>query len=99
MEERAGGEESSACKGETAQGEEMTRFDWVTARAECSIAAIFEQLKLQLQQDVDTRQALSRGSHAFRLILSGDMASVVLETREGWHQSVIFRLRESAIEV
>jgi|ERR1035441_230911 hypothetical protein len=78
-------------------------FDWVKARSECSLAVIFERLKVQLQQDVETRQSL-RGpgpfyEYGFKLVIEGRSVAVVLEGARALHDSVLFRLTETAIEI
>jgi hypothetical protein len=45
-------------------------FDWVTARADCSISSVFENLKTQVEQDVETMNGLRPPSmnYAFKLV-------------------------------
>jgi hypothetical protein len=84
----------------------MSEFDWVKARSECSIGVIFEQLKRDLQSDVDKNQALRPEPaglpcfYGFRLAIAntGRAAAVIVEGT-GIHDSVTFRLTDTAIEV
>jgi len=79
----------------------MSEFDWVNARAECSIGLIFEQLKTQVQKDIDARQALSKGPpfyYAFRFKVENDTIIAMIEGHR-LHESVTFRLSGNAIEI
>ena len=78
----------------------MPDFDWVTEYARCSIGALFEKLKLQLQEDVDKRQELrgSGPSYKFVLLHNSEKATVLIEGNNV-HESVVFRLSGRAIEV
>lgn len=80
----------------------MAEFDWVTARAECSLVVTFEKLKLQLRDDVDKREAILRAgpeaNYGFKLVLDRKGAAVVMEGNQ-IHDSVLFRLTDKAIEV
>jgi hypothetical protein len=37
---------------------ETSKFDWVTARSSCSLPNVFKELRLQVKEDVKTRNAL-----------------------------------------
>jgi hypothetical protein len=79
----------------------MGEFEWVKARAECSIGLIFEQLKTQVQEDVDARQALREGPpyhYAFKFKVENDTIIALLEGHR-LHESVTLRLSENTIEV
>lgn len=39
--------------------EEMRDFDWVKGRASCSLETVFEKLKLDVESDIKTRNALN----------------------------------------
>jgi hypothetical protein len=85
----------------------MTDFDWVTARAKCSLAAMFEQLRLWVQDDIEKRQAL-RGkdsidgegySHGFHVSNARNSFSVTLAGQSPEKRTVTFTLEENAIAV
>ncbi|MGB2604357.1 MAG: hypothetical protein WBC78_12235 [Candidatus Sulfotelmatobacter sp.] len=80
----------------------MDDFNWVKMRAECSLPAVFERLKAQLQQDVDERKTLlERGPephYGLKLVINGKNAAVVLDGN-GSQDSVLFRLADTAIEI
>ncbi len=76
-------------------------FDWVNARANCSIGLLFEQLKTQVEKDMDTRQALCKGPpyyYAFRFKVENNTIIALIEGHR-LHESVTFRLSGNAIEV
>jgi hypothetical protein len=81
----------------------MAEFDWVTARSDCSLGAIFEKLRVQVGEDVKKRQAL-RGQGAqyygFTLLEEPKSVGVMLEhMHDDLHRIVRFRLAKNAIEV
>ncbi len=76
------------------------KFDWVTARSQCSLPNVFKALRIQIEEDVKTRNALrpNNSPYEFSLAENGDDFTVVLETREV-HRVVVFSLGEHAILV
>lgn len=79
----------------------MSEFDWVNACANCSIGLLFEQLKAQVEKDIDARQALSKGPpyyYGFRFKVENDTIIALIEGQR-LHRSVTFRLSGNAIEV
>jgi hypothetical protein len=76
-------------------------FDWVTARAACSLARVFEKLKLQIQDDIKARNALRPpGAHyAFSVVEGGSKAFSVLVEGKNVHVSVRFDLDDEKISV
>jgi hypothetical protein len=63
-------------------------WDWVTARAQCSVRAFFERLALGAQQNVATRMALLAGQPlqpraVVRSELLGTVCSVFTESTKG----------------
>src|SRR5216683_3617796 len=78
----------------------MPEFDWVSARSACSLVAIFEQLKMQLQEDVAKRQSLREeiAHYGFRIVGKDKRLAVVVEG-SGIYDSVLFILTDSGIEV
>jgi hypothetical protein len=83
----------------------MNNFDWVTARSECSIVALFESLKAQLQEDVERRNGMYRGrppfqQFGFQVLVNNTQVSVIVDGQiPNIYDSVIFELTKSAIEV
>ena len=74
--------------------------DWVTARSLCSLPNVFKQLRLQVEEDVKTRNALrpDNSPYEFKVTEDGDEFTVLLEAGEV-RRSVIFSLAEHAILV
>jgi hypothetical protein len=79
----------------------MAEFDWVTARNECSLVAIFEKLKLQLLEDVERRKSQlgDRAYYGFKVITAGNDRVAVVVEGNSIHSSVSFFLVNGAIEV
>jgi hypothetical protein len=59
----------------------MESFDWVTARSECTLVGVFEKLRMQVNQDVDIRNAQLPAQHhySFRFDSHGTMFTVSVE--------------------
>jgi hypothetical protein len=78
----------------------MAAFDWVTALDECSPAKVFEMLRLQVEEDVKTRNRLmsehGRASHEFATSANGGKFSVFIN-RTNDHRSVMFKLTDKGI--
>jgi hypothetical protein len=74
--------------------------DWVTARSLCSLPNVFKELRLQVEEDVKTRNALrpENSPYEFSVTENGGDFTVFLEA-EDVRRSVIFTLAEHAIEV
>jgi hypothetical protein len=80
------------------------QFDWVTERSLCSLARVFERLGLEIQQDVDTRNAMRPAipqfgfEYAFEMV--GDEKSFTVHLHAyKVHKSVAFTLADGHIEV
>jgi hypothetical protein len=76
-------------------------FDWVKARADCSIFSMFEKLKLQVQQDIVRRQSLEPkegGGYLFRFTEDATGATATAE-RGTVRDKVSFHLTENVIEI
>jgi hypothetical protein len=74
-------------------------FDWVTARANCSLPEVFEKLKQQINNDVTTRNSLRpAGAHyVFRFVEGASNSfSVVVEGAQ-IHDTVRFTLNADRI--
>jgi hypothetical protein len=81
----------------------MTDFDWVKARAECSIAEVFEQLKSEVEADVTAREKLrpkneAHQHYAFKFTVTGRTFSVFIESNK-IHRSASFTLRDNRISI
>jgi hypothetical protein len=79
---------------------DTSKFDWVTARSLCALPKLFKALRLQVEEDVKTRNALrpSNSPYEFSLAENGDDFRVVLKAKDV-HRSVVFTLAEHAILV
>jgi hypothetical protein len=79
---------------------DMSRFDWVTARSSCSLPKVFKELRLQVEEDVKTRNALrpDNSPYEFSVAENGPGFMVILEAKD-IHRSVTFSLAEHAISV
>jgi hypothetical protein len=76
------------------------KFDWVTQRSRCSFPNVFKELRLQVEDDVRTRNALrpDNSPYEFSVAENGDDFTVRLEAGD-FHKSVMFSLAEHAIVV
>ena len=79
---------------------DVSKFDWVTERSSCSLPKVFKELRLQVEADVKTRNALRPNNSPYELSVAenGDDFTVLLEAKDA-HRSVIFSLAEHAIVV
>jgi hypothetical protein len=75
-------------------------FDWVTERSQCSLPKVFYNLRIQVEEDVKTRNALRPENSPYEFSVSEDIDEfrVVLQAGEV-RESVIFSLAEQAILV
>jgi hypothetical protein len=75
-------------------------MDWVTKRFQCSLPMVFKDLRLQVEEDVKTRNALrpNNSPYEFSVTANGDDFTVVLQAGDV-HKSVIFTLAEHALLV
>jgi hypothetical protein len=76
------------------------KLDWVTKRSLCSLPNVFKELRLQVEEDVKTRNALrpDNSPYGFSVAASGDDFTVLLMAND-IHRSVIFSLAEHALFV
>jgi hypothetical protein len=76
------------------------KFDWVTERFSCSLPNIFRTLRLQVEEDVKTRDSLrpNNSPYEFSVVENGDEFTVLLAASDV-HRSVTFSLAEHAILV
>jgi hypothetical protein len=83
------------------QGEkEKPKFDWVTQRYSCSLPNVFKELRLQIEQDLKTRNGLRPNNAPYEFSLSDNDAGfkVSLKAKE-LEMSVTFSFAEHAILV
>jgi hypothetical protein len=79
---------------------DTSKFDWVTGRSSCTLPKLFKALRLEVEEDVKTRNALRPDNSPYKFSVSdnsGDF-TVLLEANEV-RRSVIFSLAEHAILV
>jgi hypothetical protein len=78
-----------------------TDFNWVGARASCLLVGVFEQLKLDVEKDIQVRNSqIPAGKEIrFRLLLNGDNFFVLVAGWDIGNHSVKFVLTDSAIIV
>ena len=76
------------------------KVDWVTKRSLCSLPNVFKELRLQVEEDVKTRNALrpNNSPYEFSVEANGDNFAVLLKAKDV-HRSVIFSLAEHALLV
>ena len=76
-------------------------LDWVSARAECSIAQMFKSLELGVHEDVERRSALLKleDQVTFRVVSRKNRFSVVCESNEYEPRSVDFSCNGKEIVV
>jgi hypothetical protein len=78
----------------------VSKFDWIAERSSCTLPKIFKTLRIQVEEDVKTRNAQRPKDSLYEFHLKEDVGefTVLLES-EVVHQSVIFKLAEHAILV
>lgn len=77
-----------------------SKFDWITERSSCSLPNIFKKLRLQVEEDVKTRNALrpANSPYEFSVAESNGGFAVLLKAKDA-QRSVVFALTEHAISV
>jgi hypothetical protein len=81
--------------------ERMTNFNWIKARADCSLAQVLRQLELGVRNDVDTvnAQRMADDRHKFSISASTGRFSVSRESSRAVPLSVDFSLEGDEIVV
>ena len=75
-------------------------FDWVTARAKCSTAVLFEQLQADVEQDAARARELMDEGYSLEVKRYSDrMILVILADNLGVAESIRFKLENNAIMV
>ena len=79
---------------------QQPKFDWITQRYACSLPNVFKELRLQIEQDVKTRNSLrpNNAAYEFSIADNDDGFRVVLKAKE-LEMAVRFVLAEHAIVV
>jgi hypothetical protein len=77
-----------------------SKFDWITARSLCSIPNVFKALRLEVEEDVKTRNALrpNNSPYEFSVAENVDDFTVTLKA-EDVQRSVTFSRADHAIVV
>ena len=83
---------------------EEPKFDWITQRHACSLPNIFKELRLQIEQDVKTRNSLrpNNAAYEFSIADNDDGFKVILKAKnkeKELEMAVRFILAEHAIAV
>jgi hypothetical protein len=91
--------ENETAKVETPKAD-LSKADWVTKRFLCSLPNVFKELRLQVEEDVKTRNALrpNNSPYEFSATAHGDDFTVLLETSDV-RKSVVFSREEHTIVV
>jgi len=79
---------------------DKAKFDWVSGRFLCSLAGVFKTLRLEVENDVKTRNGLRppNSPYEFSVADTDDGFTVALDAK-GVRKSVAFKLAEHAIVV
>jgi hypothetical protein len=79
---------------------DKSKFNWVAERSSCSLPKIFQALRLQVEEDVKTRNALrpKNSPYEFSVKETGSDFTVFYEAKDV-SRSVIFSLAEHGILV
>lgn len=79
---------------------DLSKFDWVTERSSCTLPKVFTMLRMQVEDDVNIRNAQRLKNSSYRFLVKEDVGELtVLLEAEGVNQSVIFKLADHAILV
>jgi hypothetical protein len=83
-----------------APNNDAPKDDWVSKRFRCSLPNVFNALRLEVEEDVKTRNALRPDNSPYEFLVAhnGDELTVLLSAKDV-HTSVIFSLGERAISV
>jgi len=79
----------------------MPNFDWVTARASCSVVQVFEKLRLEVQADIEIRNTLrgDNSEYQFRLVPDRTRFTVTIDRNSPDRRSITFQLTNKGIQV
>jgi hypothetical protein len=79
---------------------DTSKFDWVTERSSCALPKVFKTLRLQIVEDVKTRNGLrpNNSPYEFSVAENGGDFTALLEAKDV-RRSVVFSLAGHAILV
>ena len=79
---------------------ETSKFDWVAARSSCSLPNVFKELRLQVKEDVKTRNALrpNNSPYEFSIEEKGQQFSVILQAKD-FRRTITFCYEDHAVTV
>jgi hypothetical protein len=81
-------------------GSGPSQFDWVTERSSCTLPKVFNTLRLQVEEDVKTRNTLRPNHSPYEFAVKIDTADFkVLLVAKELEKSVTFTLADNAIQV
>lgn len=79
---------------------DWSKSDWVTQRFACSLPAVFKNLRLQIEEDVNTRNGLRPENAPYEFFVTDKNDGFVAEVHAGdTRKAVTFRLAQHAILV
>jgi hypothetical protein len=79
---------------------DRSKSDWVTQRFACSLSAVFKNLRLQIEEDVKTRNGLRPENAPYEFFVTDKHDGFVVEVHAGdTSKAVTFRLAPHAILV
>jgi hypothetical protein len=79
---------------------EKSKFNWVTERSSCSLPKVFQTLRLQVEEDVKTRNALRPKNSPYEFSVKETGSDfMVLFVAKDQRRSVTFTLAEHGILV
>jgi hypothetical protein len=76
-------------------------FDWVSVRKQCSIAEIFQKLRMLVEQDVNKRNSFLAENSAiqFKLVIASEYHFSVFASGRRGHKSASFRVNGELISI
>ena len=94
------GQATTGNENERKAGNGSSGFDWVTERSSCSLPKVFNTLRLQVEEDVKTRNSLRPNPPAYEFLVTHDTGqfAVLLKAKE-LQKTVAFSLADNAILV
>jgi hypothetical protein len=79
----------------------LANFDWITARARCTPFSVFEVLRMQVQQDIERRNALNTQIPANKTFLfqsNGQWFAAIYQSY-GMSKGIKFNITQNGIAV
>jgi hypothetical protein len=79
---------------------DKSKFDWVSGRSACSLAGVFKTLRLEVEEDVHTRNHLRPPNSPYEFsVTDTDQGFTVSLEAKGVKKSVMFKLADHAVLV